>query len=86
MIMACVNPIYRYPRGSIGTTNMELGPQNHNEDGLLGPNSIIVVYVDPLSTWNMLHVLGNPKPYRCLEHASFVRPWLSLEQLSGPAR
>ena len=27
---------------------MELGPQNHNEDGLLGPNSIIVVYMDPL--------------------------------------
>ena len=27
---------------------MELGPQNHNEDGLVGPNSIIVVYMDPL--------------------------------------
>ena len=27
---------------------MELGPQNHNGDGLLGPNSIIVVYMDPL--------------------------------------
>ena len=27
---------------------MELGPQNHNEDGLLGPNSRIVVYMDPL--------------------------------------
>ena len=28
---------------------MELGPQNHNNgDGLLGPNSIIVVYMDPL--------------------------------------
>ena len=27
---------------------MELGPQNHNGDGLLGPNSIMVVYVDPL--------------------------------------
>ena len=27
---------------------MELGPQNHSGDGLLGPNSIIVVYVDPL--------------------------------------
>ena len=31
------------PRGSIYTTIMELGPQNHNGDGLLGPNSIIVV-------------------------------------------
>ena len=27
---------------------MELGPQNHNGDGLLGPNSIAVVYMDPL--------------------------------------
>ena len=27
---------------------MELGPQNHNGDGLSGPNSIIVVYMDPL--------------------------------------
>ena len=36
------------PRGSIHTTIMELGPQNHNGDGLLGPNSIIVVYMDPL--------------------------------------
>ena len=37
-----------YPRGSIYTTIMELGPKNHNGDGLLGPNSIMVVYVDPL--------------------------------------
>ena len=29
---------------------MELGSQNHNGDGLLGPNSIIVVYMDPLGT------------------------------------
>ena len=29
---------------------MELGPQNHSIDGLLGPNSIIVVYMDPLGT------------------------------------
>ena len=36
------------PRGSIYTTIMELDPQNHNGDGLLGPNSIIVVYMDPL--------------------------------------
>ena len=28
---------------------MELGPQNHNRDGLLGPNSIMVVYMDPLA-------------------------------------
>ena len=27
---------------------MELGPQNHNGDGLLEANSIVVVYMDPL--------------------------------------
>ena len=27
---------------------MELGPQNLNKDGLLGPNSIMVVYMEPL--------------------------------------
>ena len=27
---------------------MELGSQNHNGDGLLRPNSIIVEYMDPL--------------------------------------
>ena len=26
---------------------MELGLKNHNGDGLLGPNSIMVVYMDP---------------------------------------
>ena len=36
------------PRGSIHTTIMELGSQNHNKDGLLGPNSIMVVYMEPL--------------------------------------
>ena len=36
------------PRGSIYTTIMELGPKNHNGDGLLGPNSIMAVYMDPL--------------------------------------
>ena len=42
----CQNP--QTPKGSIYTTIMELGPQNHNGDGRLGPNSIIVVYMDPL--------------------------------------
>ena len=27
---------------------MKLGPQHHNKDGLLGPNSITVVYMEPL--------------------------------------
>ena len=36
------------PRGSMYTTIMELDPQNHSGDGLSGPNSIMVVYMDPL--------------------------------------
>ena len=50
------------PRGSIYTTIMELGPQSHNGDGLLGPNSIRVVYMDPLgqqSTKLLTHVGGS---------------------------
>ena len=53
--------IYKYafkqvnPRGSIYTTIMELGLQNHDGDALLGPNSIIVVYIDPLG---MLRLMG----------------------------
>ena len=34
---------------------MELGHQNHNRDGLLGPNSIMVVYMDPLGTVPRTH-------------------------------
>ena len=37
-----------YPRGSVYTPIMELGSQNHRRDGLLGPNSIVVVCMDPL--------------------------------------
>ena len=36
------------PKGSINSATMELGPQDHNRDGLLGPSSIMVVYMDPL--------------------------------------
>ena len=46
-----VMPLSRFsdiPRGSIYTTIMELGSQNHNRYGLLGPNSIMAVYMDPL--------------------------------------
>ena len=32
---------------SRNTTIVELGPKDHIRDGLLGPNSIMVVYVDP---------------------------------------
>ena len=38
------------PRVSIYiyTAMMELGPQNHNKDSLVGPNSIIVENMEPL--------------------------------------
>ena len=36
------------PRGPIYTTTTELSPQNHSRNGLLGPKSIMVVYMDPL--------------------------------------
>ena len=36
------------PGGSIYSTIMELGPKNHNGDGLLGPNSVLVGNMDPL--------------------------------------
>ena len=33
---------------------MELGSQNHSRDGFLGPNSIIVVYMDPLGKLSLI--------------------------------
>ena len=51
----CIHIVYTwalkgllYPGGSIYTTIMESGPQNHSGDGLLGPTSMTVVYMDPL--------------------------------------
>ena len=43
-------PILIFPRVSIHTTIMELGPQSRNRAGLglLRRNSIIAVYMDPL--------------------------------------
>ena len=46
------------PRGSIYTIVMELGPKNHNKVGLLGPTSIMVVYMDPLKSLHKLVNLG----------------------------
>ena len=42
------------------TAIMELGPKNHNGDGLLGPNSTMVVYMDPLGM--------KPKEVAVLQH------------------
>ena len=33
---------------SLYATSMELGHQSHDADGLLGPHSRMVVYVEPL--------------------------------------
>ena len=44
----CRTVCISFPRGSIYTTIMELGPQNHNRDGLSVPNSVMAVYMDPL--------------------------------------
>ena len=44
---ACVS-VLQLSRGSTYTTFMELGTNKHNKDGLLGPISIMVMYMDPL--------------------------------------
>ena len=51
------------PRGSIYTTILELGPQNHNGDGLLGANSIIVVYMDPLGKHDQSFFLSKSRSH-----------------------
>ena len=53
---------------------MELGSQNHRRDGPLGPNSIVVVYMDPLG-------LGCFAP--CVETLS-EGPYGSFRQLGVP--
>ena len=46
-----MEPWSNYNRGFVYTTIMELGSQNHNRDGLSGPNPTMVVSIsmDPLS-------------------------------------
>ena len=39
-----------FPRGSIYTTIMELGPKRPSPLWFWGPNSIMVVYMDPLGS------------------------------------
>ena len=46
---------------------MELGSQNHSMHGLLGPNSIIVVYMDPLGyEYPELNGILNGVTYTCI--------------------
>ena len=40
---------FELPRGSTCTTIRELGPKYHIIEGIMGPNSLMVVHVDPLS-------------------------------------
>ena len=49
--MSAIAPFAALPRGSIliYTTIMKVGPQSHIKDGLLGPSSIMVVHMEPLS-------------------------------------
>ena len=64
-VLACGRVLSDKARESIHTTIMELRPQNHNKDGLLGPNSMIVVYVDPLGKPAILlarNLTLNPEP------------------------
>ena len=46
---------------------MELGPQNHTGDGLLGANSIMAVYMDPLG-------LGSFSELKTRRHPSTNEP------------
>ena len=56
---------------------MELSPQNHNGDGLLGANSIIVVYMDPL---------GNRVPFKgTIRVWGFKGPWGSVSKVISTA-
>ena len=61
---------FTYPRGSIYTTIMELGPQNQNRDGLLGANSIMAVYMDPLGIVSIIVPCFGLTIYNCIEDSN----------------
>ena len=67
------------PRGSICTTIFEFSPQNHDKDGLLRPNSIIVVVcTDPLG------YIGTPLKayvYTLRVHGALAFAWVKLGAL-----
>ena len=70
------------PRGSIYTAIMELGPKRPSPLWFLGPNSIIVVYVDPLG-WQELdpyipsRIHPDPGLGHCPEPNPVAQPLLS---------
>ena len=46
--------VSQFPRGSIDTTIMEIGPKRPSPLWFWEPNSIIVVYMDPLGSYTNL--------------------------------
>ena len=52
---------------------MELGPQNHNGDGRLGPNSIIVVYMDPLGKEELISSDDESEPEQSSKRATVAK-------------
>ena len=58
--------MYIYIHIYIDTPIMELGSQNHNGDGLSGPNSKMVVYMDPLGNGYVIQIkVWRFTPTRC---------------------
>ena len=62
-------------RGSIYTTIRELGPKSLTKERIMGPNSLMVVYVDPLGVST---VTGSVEPRFLVE-----RPRLGLPTVNG---
>ena len=79
-----------HPKGSIYTTIMELGPKNHNMNGLLGPNSILVVYMDPSGTacsepaFGSEHVSTSVFSHPCLHYHFSCQTLLCLAPMMLP--
>ena len=63
-IQPVVFEVNMQPRGS-------MYHKNHNGDGLLGPNSRMVVYMDPLGNWQVANVFPEASP--CCSRSCGVR-------------
>ena len=63
------------PRGSIYTTTMELGPKRPSSLWFWGPNSIIVVYMDPLGYKGFIRALVVAPDERFRGFGLEVRGW-----------
>ena len=83
------------PRGSVQyiLPLWNLVPQDHNKDGLLGPNSIMVVYEEPLGKYfgpKVLFKVATMRPeyirYGYLEPLSLVYPLNFPKPLMAPLK